>query len=226
MALKGGTGIRKVHLDGYRFSDDLDFTLLKEYDVGTISEGVSQAVKVAGNRSGVRFMDDVTVKEVDNGFTASGYFRIIRSTGNPLRIKLDLTRVGNEVILLPLVNKPVIHPFSDMVQGSVSAYCLEEVFAEKIRALFQRTRPRDLYDVWRLSEKGLDVSGIIEEKFRFKGVAFDLDDLHDRKDDFRFSWESSLSHQLRDFPDFNEVYGSATSYLDKIQHNVNSKVPR
>ena len=124
------------------------------------------------------------------------------------------------------MNKPVIHPFSDMVRGSVSAYCLEEVFAEKIRALFQRTRPRDLYDVWRLSEKGLDVSGILYEKFRFKGVAFDLDDLHDRKDDYRLSWESSLSHQLRDLPDFNEVYDTAASYLGEIQHNVNSKVPR
>ena len=96
VALKGGTGVRKVHLEGYRFSDDLDFTLLKDYDVGTIGEGVREAVEVARSWSGIRFMDDVTVKEVDNGFTASVYFRIIRSTGNPLRIKLDLTRVGNE----------------------------------------------------------------------------------------------------------------------------------
>jgi predicted nucleotidyltransferase component of viral defense system len=29
MALKGGTGIRKVYIENYRFSDDLDFTLLK-----------------------------------------------------------------------------------------------------------------------------------------------------------------------------------------------------
>jgi len=28
-ALKGGTGIRKAFLDNYRFSDDLDFTLLE-----------------------------------------------------------------------------------------------------------------------------------------------------------------------------------------------------
>jgi len=28
LALKGGTGIRKVFIEHYRFSDDLDFTLL------------------------------------------------------------------------------------------------------------------------------------------------------------------------------------------------------
>ena len=31
MALKGGTGIRKVFIENYRFSDDLDFTLLEPY---------------------------------------------------------------------------------------------------------------------------------------------------------------------------------------------------
>lgn len=29
MALKRGTGIRKVYIENYRFSDDLDFTLLE-----------------------------------------------------------------------------------------------------------------------------------------------------------------------------------------------------
>ena len=32
MALKGGTGIRKVFIEHYRFSDDLDFTLLEPVD--------------------------------------------------------------------------------------------------------------------------------------------------------------------------------------------------
>lgn len=30
MALKGGTGIRKIYIENYRFSDDLDFTLLEK----------------------------------------------------------------------------------------------------------------------------------------------------------------------------------------------------
>ena len=43
MALKGGTGIRKAFLDGYRFSDDLDFTLLGEYGVDDIEDRVKDA---------------------------------------------------------------------------------------------------------------------------------------------------------------------------------------
>jgi predicted nucleotidyltransferase component of viral defense system len=40
MALKGGTGIRKVFIESYRFSDDLDFTLLKPYEKEILQEAV------------------------------------------------------------------------------------------------------------------------------------------------------------------------------------------
>ena len=31
MDIKGGTGIIKVYIENYRFSDDLDFTLLEKW---------------------------------------------------------------------------------------------------------------------------------------------------------------------------------------------------
>ena len=31
MAFKGGTCIKKIYIPGYRFSDDLDFTLIETY---------------------------------------------------------------------------------------------------------------------------------------------------------------------------------------------------
>jgi len=36
MALKGGTGIRKVYIEQYRFSDDLDFTLIEKYELDNL----------------------------------------------------------------------------------------------------------------------------------------------------------------------------------------------
>ncbi|MCW4051080.1 MAG: nucleotidyl transferase AbiEii/AbiGii toxin family protein [Candidatus Bathyarchaeota archaeon] len=49
--------------------------------------------------------------------------------------------------------------------------------SEKIRSLFQRTRPRDLYDVWKLSKLGLDVSEILTIKFDSKGIDLDIPEL-------------------------------------------------
>ena len=44
MALKGGTGIRKVFIENYRFSDDLDFTLLEDLKADELKEKIHKAV--------------------------------------------------------------------------------------------------------------------------------------------------------------------------------------
>lgn len=69
-----------------------------------------------------------------------------KSGGLP-RIKLDL--LADERLVLPPVEVAVFHPHSDAPEDGFTAraYAYEEVFAEKVRALGERTRPRDLYDV-------------------------------------------------------------------------------
>jgi len=218
MALKGGTGIRKVFIEDYRFSDDLDFTLLRDYGAEDVERRVKEAIVSARRVSGIGFDDAIKVEEVDNGFRVSVYFRILRETGSPLKVRLDMTLRGGEVVLLPLETRVIFHTYSDVLGAGAVSYSLCEVFAEKIRALFERTRPRDLYDVWRLSELGLDVSGIVVDKFSFKGVDMDLDDLQTRKGHFSNAWENSLRHQLRDLPVFDDVCEDVLKYLTRISH--------
>lgn len=214
--MKGGTGIRKVFLENYRFSDDLDFTLVHDHDKNDIEERVKNAVNAAKEKSGINF-EEVTLKEVKNGYTISVYFRLLRTMGSPLRIKLDLTRKDREIKLLPYEKRMIIHPFSDVVETRVLSYSFEEVFAEKIRALFERTRSRDFYDVWRLSKLGLDVSSIINDKFCFKDVTFNLETILDRRGDFDGSWEASLRHQLNILPDFDNVFEDVIRYLKNFE---------
>jgi len=156
MALKGGTGIRKVYIGDYRFSDDLDFTLLEDLKANELKEKIRKAVIEAKKESGINFDEDIRFRGVENGYEATVYFRILRRTGHPLKIKVDITKRENEVVILPLEKRKIIHPYSDDCKAEVLTYSLEEIFAEKIRSLFQRTRPRDLYDVWYLSKLGLD----------------------------------------------------------------------
>ena len=216
MALKGGTGIRKVYIGDYRFSDDLDFTLLEDLEADRVKELIVKAVREAKGESGISFDENIRFKEVENGYEVAVYFRILRRSGNPLRIKIDVTKKGNEVIILPLERRKIIHPYSDGCNAEVLAYSLREIFAEKIRSLFQRTRPRDLYDVWYLSKLGLDVSSIIDEKFKFKGVKVDFDGLLGRKGDFRNAWESSLRHQLKNLLDFDTVFDDVMKFLGGV----------
>lgn len=63
------------------------------------------------------------------------------------KIKLDIT--SDEALASRPVRRPIGHPYSDApLPGSgVICYPLAELFGEKLRALAERCRPRDLYDV-------------------------------------------------------------------------------
>ncbi len=51
MAFKGGTGIRKVYIENYRFSDDLDFTLLEPVDADILRTAVIDAMVGSGMKA-------------------------------------------------------------------------------------------------------------------------------------------------------------------------------
>jgi uncharacterized protein len=218
MALKGGTGIRKIYIEGYRFSDDLDFTLLKKYPKKEIQERLNEATINCGRESGISFQRDISVKKVENGFSANVYFRILRSSGYPLRIKLDFTTTEKEVLLLSPWTRTILHPYSDELNSEIHVYRLEEIFSEKIRSLFERTRPRDLYDVWRLMTHKLDVSNLVKKKFDNKQVEFNVKELFSRRAYFRGSWENSLSHQMKELPSFKPVLQAVIDFLEKMKY--------
>jgi len=217
MVLKGGTGVRKVYIGYYRFSDDLDFTLLEVAAKEELEAVIKETVRKAKEESGINFAGDIRFQENDNGFEIDVYFQIMQSGGRT-RLKIDITKSRNEEILLPLNTKRIIHPYSDDLKAEIRVYSLEEIVAEKVRSLFQRTRPRDLYDVWHLWNKvdKRKVFDILPEKFKFKNVEPDIKNFEKRKENFKSAWESSLRHQLKDLPDFDNVFSTVLSELQKI----------
>ena len=215
MVLKGGTGIKKVYIGDYRFSDDLDFTLLRKTEMEDLRTMILQSVKNTKEVSGIDFDDNITFEENLNGYEGNIYFRILRKAGNPLRIKLDVTKPDKEKLLLPIRKGDIIHPYSDNCSANILVYSLEEIVAEKIRALFERVRPRDLYDVWYLWDE-IDkekILNIFPEKCRHRGVKTNIQSLKNRKDDFASAWESSLSHQLKKIPNFNSTFDKVIKIL-------------
>jgi len=67
MAFKGGTCLRKVYFKEYRFSDDLDFTLLKETDIANLEDEILNTVQQAKTRSNIDFINEINSKEVKMG---------------------------------------------------------------------------------------------------------------------------------------------------------------
>lgn len=154
---KGGTCLKKCFFETYRFSEDLDFTLRdpSHIDQEFLQTQLTEVVKWVADQSGLNMPpDQISIDIYDNprGKPSCqgkiGYRGPVSpSSGGWPKIKLDLS--ADEKIVLPSVRQPVFHPYSDAPPDGIwtNCYAYEEAFAEKVRALGERTRPRDLYDV-------------------------------------------------------------------------------
>ncbi len=209
---KGGTCLRKCYYETFRFSEDLDFTIV---DGGPEEPDTLMPIfeEIAGwvrEESGIELvLDDKSFRRMRNKRgdpTAQARIAYRGPNGNPTmpRVKLDLT--ADEV----LVDRPVLrrigHPYSDRlaVEG-VLCYSIAELFGEKLRALAERCRPRDLYDVVHMHRHpdliGLDrdVRRVLERKCAHAGIDVPTAETV-RSSPFRAEieseWENMLGHQL------------------------------
>ena len=120
MAFKGGTCIRKMYIEDYRFSDDLDFTLLSNMKKETLHEIIHATVGLAREKSGIEFSEDIVVEGNPNGYVIRTYFKNLVGGKNRIKIKIDITDEDHEQIIFPLEARKMIHTYSDLVIGSVS----------------------------------------------------------------------------------------------------------
>ncbi len=218
MVFKGGTAIRKTHINNYRFSDDLDFTMVSQVNDDRLKEVIRECIDFARDEANIDFEDRVVLEQNENGWVGKVYFRILRRAGAPIKIKLDVSKTENEILMTPSEQLPVFHNYSDEYNAIVDVYSLQETVAEKVRALFQRIRPRDLYDVYCLWEH-VDKNGlqdIFMQKCKFKGITPQITYFNGKEKYYGAAWESSLRHQMKNLPDFDEALQGVLDILEKL----------
>ena len=235
---KGGTCLKKCYFETYRFSEDLDFTLqdiehLDENFLAAVFEEIGDWVYDA---CGLQLPPETRKFEVFTNPRGNpsaqgrvGYRGPLGRTGDAPRIKLDLA--ADEVLVLTPVQRPVHHPYSDLPESGIHvlSYAFEEVFAEKMRALAERQRPRDLYDVvhlYRRQDLQPDravVRSTLSRKCEFKGIPVPtyaaLTDRPERAA-IEVEWEQMLAHQLPTCPPFNEFWQELPAVFDWLNTDV------
>lgn len=221
---KGGTCLKKCYFETYRFSEDLDFTVS---DPAHLEEafliGVFNEIAVwVEERTGIVLPSECRqfkpYENHRNGKSCEGkvcYRGPIAPSGSLPKIKLDLT--NDEHQALQPVTRPVHHAYSDRDAAlmQVSCYAFEEVFAEKIRALAERQRPRDLYDVinlfWREDFKPDRVLmlAVLRAKCEFKSIPLPTAHFienHPARAELETDWGQMLAHQLPALPVFADFW--------------------
>ncbi|MFW6305074.1 MAG: nucleotidyl transferase AbiEii/AbiGii toxin family protein [Candidatus Saliniplasma sp.] len=215
---KGGTAIRKAFITGYRFSDDIDFTLSEKMNKEKITGSLEDIIEDVREESEVFFEDEIRFKEVKTGWKVHLSYTSILSQNITIRLNLDLTSSEEEKIVTSVERHPLIHPYPDICKVDLITYSLTEITLEKLRALCDRGWPRDLYDVynlWPRVEKE-DFEKLFYNKCRIRGLEPTIDKYIQRKEKIRSAWSKSLKHQLKNVPDFEICFETVRTHLEHL----------
>ena len=202
LVFKGGTALKKCYFGDYRFSEDLDFSGIEGTPTGIkgtptgieLEQLVRQACEAAAD-----MLDEFTDVEMEcrryserdphpGGQEAFDVHATYPWQSQPYtRVRIEVTL--DEPILWPVEERAIIHDYEEPLEAAIQTYSLEEIIAEKLRAVLQQTRmlrergwtrsrARDYYDIWRIlrnyrSQLVLGNFGsLLSEKCAARGVSY------------------------------------------------------
>jgi predicted nucleotidyltransferase component of viral defense system len=223
LVFKGGTVLKKVYFEDYRFSEDLDFTLIEnEISNEQIFNWFAEVFEY------VRDEANIPLEIIDNNEHEDGGINFYISYVGPLgglgvnkKVKVDISR--SESLVFAPVLKEAFLGYTDQEDHKLLCYPLEEVLVEKMRSVMQRMQARDFYDIWYLLEiHEMDVDFYLAE-FRTKCESKEIDPiefhkkLEQRLPQYKGRWQSSMADQIQDLPDFDEVLREVMRHLKKLE---------
>jgi predicted nucleotidyltransferase component of viral defense system len=164
LIFKGGTALKKIFFGDYRFSVDLDFSTLDAPKNQALESALQAAIGISSELLSDYGPFEIQLKRYpergphptgQEAFNVNVKFPWHRS---PLcTIKVEVTH--DEPVILAPEYKPILHGYDETLDCLVACYHIEEIIAEKLRALLQthrklvtrgwnRPRARDYYDLW------------------------------------------------------------------------------
>jgi hypothetical protein len=219
LLFKGGTALKKCYFPDYRFSEDLDFTLVEGVQFDTIRRELEVAFAEAYRSSGVGLRYAREDRDThENSYTFYlGYNGPLPGDAAGREVKTDITI--REKIIFPIEERPLPRGYAEYEDvpedAMIRVYSLDEIATEKAVALLDRARnePRDLYDLWYLCEHGhhVDLSDLtppISQKlaFREKTLESVRGQLTKKEAYLRATWNSRLRGQMATLPEFDDVF--------------------
>lgn len=247
LIFKGGTALKKCYFGNYRFSEDLDFSVIssvptKEKLFSAILESCKIAEQKMNEFADVRlFVERYEEKDAhpfdQEAFKVRAQFPWHREPLTSAKIEITM----QESILFPPITKQIIHPYDEQINTSIQIYSLEEIVLEKLRAILQKTkklheegrdrsRTRDYYDLWRIfttfeSELYFDnFSSQLQKKCELKNVNFlGAESFFDPVmiDTVKRTWKHWFGNLVSDLPECSRVIDELKTKLESLINNKN-----
>ena len=207
LVFKGGTALRLCHIDDYRYSADLDFSLVS----GSIEDGYEAITRALESTGG-------SVERLHLTDDEPPRITYVGPLGRERTLKLD---IADDELVINTERQRLLSRWQDLpIDATVHVYTLLEITGEKLRCVLQRLQCRDLFDLFLLFEEvqvdAAEAATVFRPKAKHKGINPDVFAVkyRERIDQYRKRWETELhEHVPGGIPHFSEVERRVTRHL-------------
>jgi predicted nucleotidyltransferase component of viral defense system len=153
LAFRGGTALNKLFIKpAARYSEDLDFVQIPDEPIGKTINAIRSTL-------------DSWLGKPRRNFTKRStklIYRYKTADNAPAKLKIEIN-IAEHFQVESLQQYP-FSVSSEWFNGDsfITSYTLDELMGTKLRALYQRRKGRDLFDLWFILKNGLiDVSNVV-----------------------------------------------------------------
>ncbi|MBM4223182.1 MAG: nucleotidyl transferase AbiEii/AbiGii toxin family protein [Gammaproteobacteria bacterium] len=146
LIFRGGTALNKLFINPpSRYSEDIDFVQKNADPIGQTINAIREVLKP--------WLGDPKWKITQRSAKLIYKYESINKSASKLKIEINTTE---HFQVLPLKKVPFSMD-SDWFKGTadIITYEMDELMATKLRALYQRRKGRDLFDVWYVADRKL-----------------------------------------------------------------------
>lgn len=156
LAFRGGTALNKCFVETpARYSEDLDFVYVHQASMGEVLTAIRDALDP--------WLGPARWKQSERFVKLMYRFESEDQPAVPLRLKIEINMFEPFTLFGHQQKEYVINNQWFAGRASIKTYCLEELMGTKLRALYQRAKGRDLYDLWLgITQLNMDCQKVLE----------------------------------------------------------------
>jgi len=205
LTLRGGTALNKLFLKPQsRYSEDIDLVQIHQERIKPVIEALQECLSFLGKSS---------VKQKRHNNTLTWRYESEMTPVQPMRLKVEINCREHFNVLGLQKQKFKLQSAWYSKESSITTYALEELLGTKLRALYQRRKGRDLFDLYQGLIKGkVDTASVLRSYREY--IAFSVAQPPTRK-----QFQLNMEAKLKD-PEFLEDTVALLKTGEKYDHLI------
>lgn len=213
LIFRGGTCLHKLHVDRpWRYSEDLDYVRRSGGGIAELTRAATRIGEAIGMEVRTRITEHPKI-----------YLRAPYESGGRMRVKIEINTFERSPAIEPVRVGYVVR--SSWFEGAadVTTFALPELVATKLRALYQRLKGRDLFDLWlAITQLRADPAEIVAAfaPYRPDGYTPGLAERNLREKLPRSIFRDNLRALVSEWPGGYDIDGAAELVISELIHRL------